>query len=168
KRLSILWAFVLVLSLTAASAFADDSLAAGTPVWVPVSHVDWGHGAIQAKTATGYTVKLDEGENQDFDQGDIALDSVPDSKELSASSRVIAKKSYGYFAAKIIEIDGDTYTVLYDDASTDQTSIDSLRLLLPARPVSVATTPSQATPSTSAQTSSTATTVVPAASGTMA
>src|SRR5271157_1897538 len=180
KHLSIVRVFVVVLSLAAAGAIADDNLAAGTPVWVPVSHASWGHGVIQAKTPAGYTVKLDEGESQDFDQGDIALDAMPDAKDLRASSRVIAKKPYGYLAAKITEIDGDTYTVLYnDDASVEETSIDNLRLLLPPRPVPVAAAPAQAAPaqsappsgaesSSAAVTTAPATTAAPAAGATTA
>ena len=135
KFLSFILVCVVALGLPTARAAAEDNLPVGTPVWVPVSHVEWGHGIVKARTPSGYSVQLDSGDSQNIDQEDIALDAVPQVKDLTGTARVIAKLSYGWFAGKITHIDGDTFTILFEDASTDEKTLDDLRLRLPPRPV---------------------------------
>jgi hypothetical protein len=149
KNSFVICAILIAFSLAAASAAAEDNLAPGTPVWAPVSHAEWGHGVIQSRTAAGYVVKLDDGEAQDFDQENIALDSVPQVKDLTSSGKVIAKLSYGWFAGKILGFDGDAITVVFEDATSDQTTVDNVRMRLAPRPVSVAAAPAPASPSRS-------------------
>ncbi len=126
--------FSMLLFLISAAVFtgiasAQTKYAAETVVFAEWAKNGWYHGKTGAECERGFTINFDDGDVKCCTEKEIVADVVPDASDVKAGSKVLAQWSDGrFYPGKVEKIDGDNYSINFDDGDKGKVTINKLRL----------------------------------------
>ena len=128
RLISMLLMFISVAVFTGIAS-AQTKYKADTVVYAEWVKNGWYHGKIGAECEKGFTINFDDGDVKCCTEKEIVADVVPGAAEVKTGSKVLAQWSDGkFYPGKVAKIEGDNYSINFDDGDKGNVTIDKIRL----------------------------------------
>jgi hypothetical protein len=132
KAVSPFLAAVALLALAAPSK-AQDAPRVGDVVFAQWAPNDWYHGKIGKKSDKGFHIDYDDGGKNVVASSLIAIDKVPERKDVKVGTRVVARWPDGrFYPGKIGKLnDNGSFHIEFDDGGQKNVALQGVRLISP-------------------------------------
>ena len=117
------------LLLVAGVALAATNFAVGQAVYAEWTPNGWYHGKIDVSCATGWHIAFDDGDQKCCTPQQIVLDVVPKPAAVKVGAKVLAQwTNQRFYPGKVSAINGDNYSITFDDGDKGTVKIAQIRL----------------------------------------